>query len=133
MKTLLLAAFAALLLTGLAPAADLTYTTLPKDTDSELVIAHKVAAAAASGNSFANITTNTTTVVKTGSGVLDRIVIGTAGTSSVITVYDNTAASGTKIGTVSGDAQAVLVFGVRFATGLTIVTTGAPNVTVSYR
>lgn len=124
-----------------ARAADLDtaagYTTLvPQSGDSELIIAHRVGVAQArlgNGNSYANITTNTTTTVKTGAGILDKIQINTAGTTSTITIYDSLTATGTKIGTASGNAQAGLSYNIRFTTGLTIVTTGAPDLTVSYR
>jgi uncharacterized protein (AIM24 family) len=116
-----------------ARATDLTYTTPIATGDSPLVMANKQAAVAVNGDAFHNLTGNATTTVKTGSGVLERIVINTAGTSSTITVYDNTAGSGTKIATASGNAQTVLSYNVRFATGLTIVTTGSPDVTVGYR
>jgi hypothetical protein len=118
-----------------APAADLTYSTPLQTGDSELEISHKHAAAVVNGNSYANITSSTTTVVKSGSGVLDRIVVNTAGSTHVLTIYDNTAGSGTKIGTASANAQGTLHFNVRFATGLTIVSSGGTpaDVTVSYR
>lgn len=80
----------------------------------------------------------TTTVVKTGNGVLHSICINTqaAGTA---TIYDNTAASGTKIGTITGNAGTSVgpncqIYDVAFWTGLTIVTaTAAMDITVSYR
>jgi hypothetical protein len=125
----------ALLAFGLAAAraTDLSYSTPISTGDSPLVMANKQAAAAVNGDSYHNLTGNATTTVKSGSGVLDRIVVNTAGTSSTVTVYDNTAGSGTKIATASGNAQVVLSYGVHFATGLTIVTTGSPDITVSYR
>lgn len=102
--------------------------------------------------SFSNITTNTTTTVKTGAGVLYGFTINNNGftTAGTITVYDNTAASGTKIGTwviplsppgtVALAAEALLgpIFGggLSFSTGLTFVTaTTAPaaDITVNYR
>src|SRR5688500_8555384 len=75
------------------------------------------------GDSSANITTNTTTAVKAGAGALVRIVINTKGAAAnVATIYDNTAASGTKIGildTVNGTIGSI-EYGCAFATGLTI-------------
>lgn len=117
-------------------AADLKYTTLPQDTETDLVRANKVASiASGASNKFNNITTATTTTVKTGSGVLERIVVNTGGASSVWVAYDNTAGSGTKIATGSSATQIVLAYNCRFATGLTIVTsTGTPaDITVVYR
>lgn len=91
----------------------------------------------AAGFSFANITTATTTAVKSGAGVLHTISINALGTvASTTTVYDNTAGSGTKIATINTLAgQETYLYDVAFSTGLTIVTTGtvAPDITVSYR
>lgn len=92
------------------------------------------------GFNFVNIVAAapTTTVVKTGQGILHTITINKPVASSVITIYDNTAASGTKIGTITlpgtllGDAF-TLVYDATFATGLTITTaTGASDITVTY-
>lgn len=89
------------------------------------------------GHSFANITTATTTTVKSGAGVLHTLTVNNLGTvASTTTVYDNTAGSGTKIATINTLAgQTSYIYDVAFATGLTIVTTGtvAPDITVSYR
>lgn len=120
-------------------AGTLSYTTpLPQTGDSALVIANKVAvgqAALANGNSYSNITTAATTTVKSGAGVLDRLVINTGGTGSTATIYDNTAASGTKIATLTTATQGTILYNVRFGTGLTVVTaSGTPaDLTVSYR
>jgi hypothetical protein len=82
------------------------------------------------GNQYTNITTTTTTVVKSGPGCLAGIVINTPVALAVITIYDNTAGSGTKIGTITFPAVLItgaqhIPFGVQFRTGLTIVTSGA--------
>ena len=80
-----------------------------------------------------NITTATTTVVKTGPGVLVSIVLNETN-AGTITIYDNTAGSGTKIGTIAAAAGAGSVFGylAQFTTGLTVVTAGADDITVVY-
>lgn len=89
------------------------------------------------GGTAANITTNTTTTVKTGAGVLNSISINTKGASSnTATIYDNTAGSGTKLGTIDTTAAIGQInYGIAFSTGLTIVTaTGtAADLTVNYR
>lgn len=87
------------------------------------------------GYSFQNITTSTTTVVKSGAGVLHIVNVNTLGTvASIVTIYDNTAGSGTKIGTINSlTLSGAFQFDIAFATGLTLVTTGAPDITVSYR
>lgn len=80
-----------------------------------------------------NIATNTTTTVKSGSGYLARITINTTA-AGAITVYDNTAASGTKIATFPASAVVgTYEFGGRFTTGLTIVTAAASDITVIYQ
>ncbi len=81
----------------------------------------------------------TTTVVKSGVGLLHAININKAAASGVITIYDNTVGSGTLIGTITMPAtllasQVTLLFDVAFSVGLTIVTaTAAQDLTVSYR
>lgn len=89
-------------------------------------------------NSYTNITTATTTTVKSGAGFLHLILINAAAALATITIYDNTSAAGTKIGTVTMPAtllanQNTLRFDVAFTTGLTIVTTGTQDLTISYR
>lgn len=80
-----------------------------------------------------NIVTNTTTVVKTGPGVMVSVVLNAANTGT-ITIYDNTAASGTKIATIAIAAAAGSVFPYlcQFTNGLTVVTSAADNITVTY-
>jgi hypothetical protein len=46
--------------------------------------------------SYTNITGQTTTVIKTGSGRLHSITLNNPVANSVITIYDNAAGSGTK-------------------------------------
>jgi hypothetical protein len=79
-----------------------------------------------------NITTATTTVVVSRPGTLKRICVNTTAAGS-ITVYDNTAASGTKIGTLKASiAEGTYLQGIRFVTGLTVVTAAASDITVVY-
>lgn len=85
---------------------------------------------------YQNITADTTTTIKTTSGVLHTVCINTPAATGTITIYDNTAASGTKIGTITSFASTPGCFNydVQFWTGLTIVTgTAAPDITVSFR
>lgn len=89
---------------------------------------------------YANITTLTTTTVKSGAGFLHALTIMTPVASSVITIYDNTAASGTKIGTITlpvtitNQGPITIPVNVSFSTGLTVVTgTAASDITVSFR
>jgi hypothetical protein len=86
---------------------------------------------------YSNLTGAATYNVKTSSGTLHSIVVNTAGgTTPSLTIYDNTAGSGTKIGTISGTAIAAgasFFYDVVFNTGLTIVQVGTGDYTVTYR
>lgn len=77
------------------------------------------------------IGTNTTTVCKYTSGVLHALVnLDNAGT---VTIYDNTAASGTQIAVIdTSKALGTLSFDAPFNNGLTIVTALGAKVTVIY-
>lgn len=78
------------------------------------------------------ISTATTTTVKTGGGVLHAITV-TEAAAGAITVYDNTAASGTVKAVLKASiVEGTYIFDITFATGLTIVTAGASKITVSY-
>ena len=93
------------------------------------------------GEPVASITTQTTTTVKSGSGVLRRVIIPTPTASATVKIYDNTAASGALLmdtmtlpGTLLSDGPLVIEFGGHFGTGLTVVTGGATmSVSVVYR
>jgi len=87
-----------------------------------------------------NITTQTTTTLKSGAGLLHAVVINTPVANAVVTIYDNTAGSGTLIGTItlpaallSSGPVTVMING-KFTTGCTIVTSGATmNITALTR
>lgn len=98
-------------------------------------------------NKYNNITGNSTTTVKSGNGVLRGISINNNNTGGSIVVYDNTAASGTKMATIeiatpsggllssTGQQSPVyMTFTAEFSTGLTVVTSGSSNnnITVFY-
>jgi len=81
---------------------------------------------------FQRIATQTTTTVKSGSGHLHSIVLG-ATAAGAITVYDNTAGSGTVIATLKASiVEGTYLFDCQFSTGLTIVTAAASDLTVTY-
>jgi hypothetical protein len=85
---------------------------------------------------YKNITTDTTTTLKTTRGYLHTVCVNTPAATGTITIYDNTAASGTKIGVITSFASlpGCFTYDVAFWTGLTVVTaTAAPDVTVSFR
>lgn len=73
--------------------------------------------------SYKSLTASGTTVVKTGAGQLHGWFCGTA--TGNITIYDNTAASGTKILDACALVAGNNVFECSFSTGLTIVLSGA--------
>jgi len=79
---------------------------------------------------YVRIATNTTTVVKSGAGVLRRIVKSQGGT---VTIYDNTSAAGTIIHTLGGtNPQGTIFYDIPFTVGLTIVTSSGPDLVVVY-
>lgn len=83
--------------------------------------------------SYTYISTATTTTVKSGAGFLHTITVN-GGTAGTIIIYDNTAGSGTVIASFdSTNALNTYQFNVTFGTGLTIVTSAATKITVSYR
>lgn len=98
-------------------------------------------------NKYRNITGNTTVTVKSGNGVIRGISINNNNTGGTVTVYDNTAASGTKIATIeiatpSGgllsstgqQSPNYVTMTAEFATGLTVVTSSSSNnnITIYY-
>lgn len=83
--------------------------------------------------SYSNITSATTTTVKSGAGFVHAITVNTTA-AGAITIYDNTAGSGTKIGTLKASVgEQTFFYNASFGTGLTIVTAAASDITVSYR
>lgn len=86
---------------------------------------------------YLNITGTSTTTVKSGTGVLHNLTFNNPQATEVLTLYDNTAASGTKIGTITIPASPAIVtiqYDIQFTTGLTIVsTTASSDVTVSFK
>lgn len=97
---------------------------------------------------FRNLTGNATTTVKSGAGVLHTLTINNNSTGGTVTVYDNTAGSGTvimtlQVGSPSGGLLSTsgtpgpvsLRLDIAFATGLTVVTAGSAsnNITCAYQ
>lgn len=100
----------------------------PQTTDTDLVIAHKVAVNQSPGT-FVNITTAGTTS-KTSVATLDRIVINTVAAGSTLIVKDGTNA----IATLTTAAQASLAYGAAITTGsLVLVSDSTANITVVYK
>lgn len=89
-------------------------------------------AAVALTGAYANMAAGATTVIKSGAGVLFAVIVNNPGTTITLTLYDNTAASGTKIATILLAAGQDLQFGTNFGTGLTAVLSGTADVTIVY-
>jgi hypothetical protein len=86
--------------------------------------------------SYNYITTATTTQVKTGAGILHKIVINTPLDGATVKLIDNTAGTTTNIGliTMTADLKPYeLIYDCRFSTGLRIVTDSATDITVIYQ
>lgn len=87
---------------------------------------------------YQNLAGAGTTTVLSRIGILGQIIINNPVASGTITLYDNTAASGTKIGTITLPATvnapgASFEYNITCSTGLTIVTTGTGiDVTVTF-
>lgn len=88
-------------------------------------------------NAYTNITAAATTVCKAGAGQLFVVNLQNMAAASTITIFDNTAGSGTKIATYTQGAAALvspvtMFYDLKFNTGLTVVTTGTNDITVSF-
>lgn len=87
----------------------------------------------------AHITTATTTLVKTGPGTLRRVCVNTQVASGTVTIDDALSATTPTYGvitspsTITGVTPFCQPYDISFFTGLTIVTTGAQDVTVEYQ
>ena len=80
-----------------------------------------------------HIATATTTVVLTGSGTLHALTVNTTA-AGAITIYDNTAGSGTVIAIFPNSAVVgTYLYDVAVGTGITIVTAAASDITISFR
>lgn len=82
------------------------------------------------------ITTKTTTLVKSGAGMVGDITINKTGSADTITVYDALTATGTPIALITAPTVGMKFCELyKFATGLCIVTGGttAGDYTVSYQ
>lgn len=72
------------------------------------------------------ITTKTTTLVKSGPGMIGSVTINTLGSADTITVYDALTATGTPTATITAPLTVGLKFceGYLFSVGCTVVTGG---------
>jgi len=86
-------------------------------------------------NKFRRISTATTTVVKSAPGTLFRVVVNKPVSGSTITVYDNTAGSGTVLALITNSTVVTpyfLDYFSRCETGITVVTNNTDDITVVY-
>lgn len=81
--------------------------------------------------SYKNISTATTTTVKSGAGIFHTFCVNTVGTTVVF--FDNTAGSGNKIASWTSTALGCFSMDVQFTLGLTAVTVGAGDITVAFQ
>lgn len=84
---------------------------------------------------YANLAGSGTTHVAAAAGVLGTLVVNKSVDTATITIYDDPAGtSGAKIATItlSGTVPVALHYGVSFNTGLTIVASGATDITIIY-
>ncbi len=80
-----------------------------------------------------NILTATTTTIKSTAGHINHL-IAVGGTMGNVTIYDNTAASGTVLfGPATPTAGGVIVADIEFSVGLTVVTAAATAISGSVR
>ena len=86
--------------------------------------------------SYNYITTATSTQVKTGAGILHKIVLNKPISGSTIKLIDNTSGTTANIGIITNTTDVKpyeLVYDCRFTAGLLIVTSGADDITVVYQ
>ncbi len=86
-------------------------------------------------NQYSRINTNTTLTVKSGVGTLAAITVGVAGTATTVTIYDNTAASGSVIAVLNTAVNTTYTLNTQFNAGLTVVTAGTTpaDLSISYK
>lgn len=75
-------------------------------------------------NKALNLTALATTTVRSGPGRFGGVVVNKVGTTDTITVYDNTAASGRKICTITPVAGFSYLYDCDTRNGLTVVIAG---------
>ena len=87
-------------------------------------------------DSFVHLAANATTTIKSGAGALHTVVINTKGITNTLTLYDNTAGSGTVIAVIDTTlSTTAFVYDLAFSVGLTTVVAGgtAADLTLTYR
>lgn len=91
-----------------------------------------------SSNAFSNISTNTSTIVKASAGILNRVHINTAGTTSTVALYNDASGACDTNYVMTIDTAALtntINLNHTFTTGICALTAGgvAANITILYR
>lgn len=88
------------------------------------------------GWKYANATATGATLVKITPGILHTVTFNKPTATSVVSMYDNTATTGTLIGTItvpSSPQPVTLIYDVAFGTGLAVnIATAVSDITISY-
>jgi len=93
----------------------------------------------ATSNLYREINSNTSTQLRTGEGILDRVVVNNAGSAWTLQIFDSLACNSTAIAGATAFtipvAGSVLSYNVQFNTGLCLLTAGTTpgSLTVSFR
>ena len=110
-------------------------STAPTASDTALVATLSPNSRPGGGSSFTWFSTATGSLLKTGAGVVRRIIVG-SNVAGTVTLHDNTSAAGTVITSVTSTTSTPcnqVELGVAFSTGLYCTTTGSGiSVTVVY-
>lgn len=90
------------------------------------------------GTLFSQITTGTSTTVKGSAAILHKVCVNTPVASATIKIYNALSATGTPItitipSTVTGESPFFIEYDIYMGTGIFVVTSGATDVTVTYR
>lgn len=80
---------------------------------------------------YKNVVGAGTTTIKSGAGILHIMCVNTVGTTVVL--FDNTAGSGTKIGSWTSTSLGCFQMDVQYTLGLTAVVVGASDLTFSFQ
>jgi hypothetical protein len=78
---------------------------------------------------YVHITTNTTTAVLAGPGILAAVVVNSGGgNNNLATVYDANNGTTTPVAVIDTGARGTLLYELRVQNGITVVTGGGANV-----
>lgn len=120
-------------LTTALPAGANTIGTVDLASGTTVGLANGTAVSSNVGTYY-HINTLESVEVKGSPGTLHKVVVNNPGSAFVITLYDNTAASGSEIAVISPTAVGTIEYEANFATGLYVVTSGttAGDITLVY-